>query len=392
MGEGGIAPLFLASILRPVGTTGVQTHANETVLYLRSVDQPTELVTPYSDPSWLRTPTFGLRRVIDLFHRPSGVRWYRHWHGVFLEGALRARLHNLGPAVVYAQSPEAAQAALGARHAGQAVVMAAHSGESLAPGWIRSGHLRPGDSADRVIRRQEQSIISQLDGLVYVSDFVRRRMETSYPAATRVPSAVIPGFADIPPPPPNPQDPIRDLITIGWMDDNKNHRFLIDVVARARTSGRDVTLTVVGGGPDHARLLGHARELGVDDLLEFTGRVENAANLIPLHSLYVHAARVESLGIALVEALGHARPILAPAVGGIPEIFTDGIEGLVWKTDDVAGATQLMLTLLGDHERRSLMGFAARETFERRFAKAVVAPRLTTFLLEASARRGRQAG
>jgi glycosyltransferase involved in cell wall biosynthesis len=59
------------------------------------------------------------------------------------------------------------------------------------------------------------------------------------------------------------------------------------------------------------------------------------------HQLYVHAALMESFPMTLIEALSHGLPLLAPAVGGIPEIFLDGQQGYFWPLDDLEAVAHL---------------------------------------------------
>jgi glycosyltransferase involved in cell wall biosynthesis len=373
--------LIIAAIMRPEGETGVQTHFRAFADYLRSIGVEPEVVTPYSSPTWMVLPIFALRRLLK---GGASVWWYRYWHSFFLKRALRQRLRTLGSAVIYAQSPEAASAAMEARSgAYQKVAMAVHFWRSQADGWILSGAIRAGDHLDQEIRGFERRVIPRLDAIVYVSDFGKREIEAAIPNAADVPCATIPNFVDIPGKP--TRRATRDAITIGTLERRKNQRHLIEVIVEARALGRDVTLTIVGDGPDRIELERLARDGGVDDLIDFAGFVKNAANLLPSHRVYVHAALVEVLGIALIEALGHGRPILAPATGGTDEVFTDGLEGYLWPLEDAAECAKILVGLLDDDKQREEMSRAARSKFERSFATAVMAPKLAEFLMGSAA-------
>ena len=61
-----IKKIVIVSLMRPSGTTGVQTHVNTFSAYLDSVSQPWQLVTPFSAPKFLLYPFLALRKLIAL--------------------------------------------------------------------------------------------------------------------------------------------------------------------------------------------------------------------------------------------------------------------------------------------------------------------------------------
>src|SRR5262245_32372046 len=119
--------VFIATIFRESGTTGVHTHMLQALGYLESQGMRTSVVTPFSWQRYLSYLVFSPRYVLKYCSPAAGVVWYRHWHEVFLFHALRRALANGDECVVYAQGPLEARAALRARRgAQQRVVMAVH--------------------------------------------------------------------------------------------------------------------------------------------------------------------------------------------------------------------------------------------------------------------------
>ena len=74
--------------------------------------------------------------------------------------------------------------------------------------------------------------------------------------------------------------------------------------------------------------------------------------------MYVHASYAEALPLAIIEAMAAGLPVVTTNVGGVAELCRDGIEGL-WSLDDPGKATQLLLDLIGDEEKRSAAGAAS---------------------------------
>ena len=339
----------------------------------------TELITSFSSPQVLRAVLFAPRKVLEPINGSIGIWWYFKWHRVLLAQALHRRLADGAPAIIYAQSPTAAEAALEARRdAGQRVVLAVHFGESVARGWTRRGVIPRGGRVDSDIRGRERSTIPLLDGLVHVSLSGRQELLEQVPEASSVPFEVIPNFVT------RPESPsiaaTRDVITLGSLAAPKNQRYLVDVIAEARAQGRDVTATIVGEGMDRASIEARIKERSVGDLIDMAGYVANGSKLLADHRVYAHSSTYESFSLAAVEGLAYGRPLIAGAVGGMPEIFDGGVEGRFWPLDSPRRGAELLIDLLDDQQTYDRMAIAARTRFEERLDADVVVPRLYEFL------------
>ncbi|HEV7816483.1 MAG TPA: glycosyltransferase, partial [Janthinobacterium sp.] len=165
-----------------------------------------------------------------------------------------------------------------------------------------------------------------------------------------------------------------DLIAIGTLEARKNQAFLLRVLARARDLGFVYTLTIVGNGPDESALKFLSRHLGLERQVRFAGFQPHAAQLISAHRVLAHAATMENFGIVLIEALSRGRPILAPAVGGIGEIFTDAVEGYFWPLDDIDGAAALLIEILSDAVAYQRLARAALNRYGSTFSSDRLVP------------------
>jgi glycosyltransferase involved in cell wall biosynthesis len=193
-----------------------------------------------------------------------------------------------------------------------------------------------------------------------------------------VPFEIIPNFVTRPPLPTEPAT--RDLITIGTIEPRKNQGYIVDVVAEAHARGRDLTATIVGEGPDRSQVEARAVARGVAHLINFPGFVPDAARLIPQHRVYTHSSTYESFCIAAAEGLSYGRPVVAAPVGGLPEVFDDGVEGRYWPLDSAQRGAEILLEVLDHPEVYGRMAKAARLRFETRLDSDVVVPRLYDFL------------
>lgn len=372
-------PLVIATILREEGTTGVDTHVRELTTYLSGLGQPASLVTPFSLGTGIAAPVFGVRFAIEPASRPAAVLWYRHWHIKFLRAAL-SRVVRDEPAVIYAQGPEAAMASLRARRSpAQKVVMAVHYQRSQADGWARRGFVTQGGRAFRAIEATEREVASALDGVVFVSRSARDHMLAWLPELTTVRSTVVSNFVRSVQAPHAPA-PFGDLVTVGALERDKDHDFLLRVLAAAKAAGRPYTLDIFGDGQLRRALAGAAARYGVADQVRFRGFRLDVRQMLPGYRAYVHACAVETGPISIIEALAAGLPVLAPGRGGVPELISDGVEGRFWPLDDPGKAASMLSDLLDDEHARSATARAAAARFRARFETSVVAPRLLEFL------------
>jgi glycosyltransferase involved in cell wall biosynthesis len=91
-------------------------------------------------------------------------------------------------------------------------------------------------------------------------------------------------------------------------------------------------------------------------------------------SIFVLPSYFEGLPMSLLEAMSAALPIVASAVGGIPEAITDGVEGYLVTPGDVEGLRGAIKKLLLDADRCKSMGCRARMRFNAKFDIKVVLP------------------
>jgi glycosyltransferase involved in cell wall biosynthesis len=371
-------PIIIATIMRPKGETGVQTHFNTLIDYLNANGQPVELITPYSAPPWLVYPLFAVRKLLK---GSLSVWWYRYWHAFFVQVALKKRLKKDSLCTVYAQCPLSANAALNARVSNkQQVVMVTHFNISQAEEWAGKGMIAKTDKLYQSIQHFEDTVLPQLDGLVFVSEFMKQELLKRIPAISNVKTAVVPNFlAD--PGLNNHNETKTDLINIGTLEARKNQSYLLDIIAALRAQGTPLTLTIIGDGPDRSLLENKAKDLDITDLVSFAGFVANAAELITSHKAYIHVAIIENLPVTLLEALARSCPIFAVPAGGVPEILNNNEVGLALPINAPSSCATIIATALNNSDWVTQTKQAARLKFLNEYSNDVAGQKLTQFLL-----------
>jgi glycosyltransferase involved in cell wall biosynthesis len=384
--------VVVATIFREGGETGVHTHFGQLRGYLERHGTGVDVVTPFSWNRTLTYPVFAPRLVLRHVSPPAAVLWYRYWHEVFLYRALRQRLADGREQVVYAQGPLEARAALRARrNPRQRVIMAVHFRASQADEHAEPGRELKRDGAlYRAMRRAERDVILHVDGLVYVSGWARDALLGWLPEAADVPSEVIgngvkPVAAPVSGEREGEPGQLADLVTIGRLDEAKNHRFLLDVLAEARRKERRVTLDIYGDGPLRRDLARRISSLDLDGQVRLLGFRADVRQQLPAYRAYAHASYAETSSLAIIEAMAAGLPIVAAGIGPIPELCKDGAEARFWPLDDPARAAATLLELLDSPSALAAAANAARARFERDFDIDVVGARLRSFLLESPA-------
>ncbi len=144
--------------------------------------------------------------------------------------------------------------------------------------------------------------------------------------------------------------------------------WLIEAFARA-TVGTKAELVLVGDGPTRSDASETARKLGLGARVRFLGERNALPELLSPADVFLLASSEESFGLSALEAMSCGVPVVATAVGGVPEVVLDGRTGLLCPAADQTRYSERIRELLLDRERARAMGRAAREDVLARFAR-----------------------
>jgi glycosyltransferase involved in cell wall biosynthesis len=168
-----------------------------------------------------------------------------------------------------------------------------------------------------------------------------------------------------PPPPPK----ATTLAVVGRLIPIKGHDVLLRALAAVRPRVTDLTLRIAGDGPLDAGLRSTVRDLALDDAVLFLGRVAPVAPVLEEAGIVVVPSFGEGFGMVALEAMERGRPVIASAVGGLPEIVEDGRTGLLVPSGDVGALAAAIEELAGDPDRAAAMGAAGRVRAVERFSQ-----------------------
>jgi glycosyltransferase involved in cell wall biosynthesis len=246
----------------------------------------------------------------------------------------------------------------------------------LAPIVVRTVH-----NVDEVYVNQPYAAMSRLsahglDRIVAISDAVAEylRQEAALPdeKVVRIHYGIDPSpfQPDLPPPSRRPEgDSLRrpTLGVVARLAPQKGHRVLFDALPAVRAAIPDVCARLVGHEElsTTAELRAYAAERGVGDLVTFEGFRADVAQVMADLDVFVLPSLWEGFGLVLLEAMAAGRPVVASAVGPIPEIVVDGVTGLLVPPGDPAALAEALVRLLRDLELAAALGRAGRARVER---------------------------
>jgi glycosyltransferase involved in cell wall biosynthesis len=195
------------------------------------------------------------------------------------------------------------------------------------------------------------------------------------------------GIEPAAPPPPLPGAP--RLAIVGRLIPIKGHEVLLRALASVRDALPGVTLEVAGDGPLDGELRAAVRRLGLEDVVTFSGRVSPIAPVLERAQVVVVPSFGEGFGMVALEAMERGRPVVASAVGGLPEIVDDGVTGLLVAPGDAEALASAVRAVARDHSCAKAYGRAGRERALEEFSQKRCTDRIEA-LYRASLRTARK--
>ena len=124
---------------------------------------------------------------------------------------------------------------------------------------------------------------------------------------------------------------------------------------------------IAGDGPQRDQLEGDVAALGLSDAVQLLGTRPDVVDLLADSDIFVLSSRSECLPMSVIEAMAAGLPVVASAVGGMPELVENGRTGILVPPDDPAPLADAIARLAGDAGLRRRMGEAGRARAEALF-------------------------
>ena len=281
-----------------------------------------------------------------------------------LRRLVRRGRFDLVHAHIYASAAASALATLGT---GVPLVVTEHT-EGAWQGW--QARL-----VSRLVYRRARRVIS-VSGPI--RDRLLRRDGVPPEKISVIPNAVIPnpGRLQRSSAPPDVSDERPLVGTVARLQPEKGITTLLKAASSVCAEVPDARFLVVGDGPLRGELLALARSLGLSDRVRFLGHRSDAREIVGALDVLVVPSLTEGAPLIVLEAMASGVPVVASAVGGIPDQVRHAKEGLLVEPGDPGALGEALVDLLRDPARARRLGEAGLRRTEREFGHETMVRRV----------------
>ena len=135
---------------------------------------------------------------------------------------------------------------------------------------------------------------------------------------------------------------------------SKKIELLDDFFEAYKDAKKDYRITFLGEGRYIDEIKGHVKSMGLDNLIEFRGYVNDIQEYYNNCEILIHPSNLDSFSMVLLEAMASGKPVITRDVGGIPELVVDNVTGFI--TNDMDVFIERIEELMQDEDKKRKMG------------------------------------
>ncbi len=162
------------------------------------------------------------------------------------------------------------------------------------------------------------------------------------------------------------------LLAAGRLTEAKNFACLLDAMDLLKKDAVPVKLVIGGEGRLRPVLEEQVARLGISDMVNLPGNLENLLELMSAADGFVMSSRWEGLPLVLLESMMRGLPVVGTRIKGIADTVEDGVHGHLVDVDDAVGLARGIALLLKDREGAEAMGQRGKKMVEDRYSFARV--------------------
>ena len=168
----------------------------------------------------------------------------------------------------------------------------------------------------------------------------------------------------------------RLIGTVGRLVPAKNYNVFLNIAAGLLRKYDNLRFAIVGDGPQMDPLRKRAEDLGIIEQVIFSGWRGDMQAIFPAFDVFVLTSHTEAMPLTLIESMAARTPVVAPTVGGIPELVEHGSCGFLFEPGDADSAQKHLDTLLTDEDTRRKMGAAAARRIRTAYSLQLLGQRM----------------
>ena len=154
------------------------------------------------------------------------------------------------------------------------------------------------------------------------------------------------------------------VVSVGRLKEPKDFTALVRSLAG---TGVPFSAAIIGDGPDRPEIDTAISESGLEESFELLGERDDVAAQLAASDVFVLSSRSEGMPMSVLEAMASGLPVVASAVGGVPELVEDGVTGLLVTAGDEVQLRDALVRVLADAALRRKLGDAGRKRAEEAF-------------------------
>jgi glycosyltransferase involved in cell wall biosynthesis len=224
----------------------------------------------------------------------------------------------------------------------------------------------PGTLSGKFYRKLEQMLNRRTDLFLFESSYIADLFRSEITRPRAMVRIVRNGICDAEFETVATRPDATDIVCVGELRPVKAIDLLIEAIATLNRSGRRVSATIAGEGPDAEKLKAQAERHGIADQIRFIGHCP-ARDAFAQGRIFVIPSRAESLPYVVLEALAAGMPIIATDVGDVAEIFGSQAEHLI-PPDDLVALIGAISAALDDLPQARRVAQAIRARVQRQFS------------------------
>jgi len=177
---------------------------------------------------------------------------------------------------------------------------------------------------------------------------------------------------------------------IGRISEEKGLRYLMEAGSKLIHSGVPLKIMIVGDGPQKIEMARFAQQAGLQNKVIFAGFQKDIETWLPSMDIFVLPSLTEGTPMALLESMACGIPVIATAVGGVPQIVDSGKNGILVspaKTEEIVSA---ILNIITNKDLHKKLSEAGKETIRNRFNLNKWVNEIESIYLEVSNRKNSQ--
>jgi glycosyltransferase involved in cell wall biosynthesis len=177
-------------------------------------------------------------------------------------------------------------------------------------------------------------------------------------------------------------NPELTLVTVGRLAPEKAHSLLLKACSRLVADGLNFKCLIVGDGPIRSEIEKDISQYQLEDVCILVGAVPEAAvsSYLVQADVFVLTSLMEGIPQVLMEAMQSGVPVVAPMISGIPELVTDGIDGMLFMPADEDSLVLSLTKLARDRELRQHIGKAGELKIKSMFRNSLTITPLANVL------------